>query len=87
MGGDDAGVASSRAIRELEGGATLPKIGKRGAVGGAFPRQGCAAWGPCFCFGFLELISLVCIRREVQWFRCDVFTHEDHMSVLTPAVL
>lgn len=40
MGEAYPGVAHPEAIRELEGGVTLPKIGKNGALGGASQKRG-----------------------------------------------
>lgn len=45
-------MAYPQAIRELEGGVTLPKIGKNDALGGASLKMGCVTSGLCFGLGF-----------------------------------
>lgn len=52
LGGAYPGVAYPQAIRELEGGVTLPKIGKNDALGGASLKRGCVTSGLCFGLGF-----------------------------------
>lgn len=72
-------MAYPQAIRELEGGVTLPKIGKNDALGGASLKRGCVTSGLCFGLGFFCLFYWCVFIVQYNGFHYDVFTHEYHM--------